>query len=310
MVSIPCLVRVLWSTMVFAALACPLAANAASVTLLPTADATMMETVPDNSMGAAEWVLSGTTQNGPRNRALMRFDIAGSIPAGSQITGVAMTIAAIRQSREAPAGASFGLHRVLRSWGEGVTVPETQPGLGVPANEGDATWNARFFPATSWAAPGGVEGIDFSGQPSSSVIIDTLGIFPFDGTFELIDDIQDWLDHPEANFGWMLLCQAESTRFTARQFASREYSNPEMAPQLTIQYTPPLRLHVAAGTNQVHLQFRAETAGVYSIERRSALGTAAGWTVLTNFGSTLPNTVLQCTDDLGLAQRFYRVRLD
>ena len=31
---------------------------------------------------------------------------------------------------------------------------------------------------------------------------------------------------------------------------------------------------------------------------------------ITNFGSTLPNTVLQCTDDLGLAQRFYRVRLD
>jgi hypothetical protein len=281
------------------------------VTLIPAADASMMETVPDNSMGAAEWILSGATQNGPRNRALMRFDVAAVIPAGSKITGVAMTIAAIRQSREAPAGASFGLHRMLRSWGEGIIIPGTQPGLGAPANDGDATWNARFFPATLWAEPGGTEGIDYSGQPSSSVIIDTLGVFPFDGTFELMGDVQFWLDHPEANFGWMLKCQAEDTRFTARQFASREYSNPDTAPQLTIQFTPPPRLQIALqGTNQVLLSLMTERPGIYSIENRPVLSGTNDWMVLTNFGSAVPNTALVCSNSATAAQRFYRVRVE
>lgn len=287
----------------------PLAANAASITLIPTADATLIENVADNSMGGAEYVLAGTTQNGPRNRAVLKFDISGELPAGAKITGAALTITAIRQSREAPAGASFGVHRMLRSWGEGSNVPETQPGQGVPASAGDATWNNRFHPDMPWSSPGGSDGVDFVGQASSSVIIDTLGAFPLDNTFELIADVQYWLDHPAENFGWMLKCEDEQTRFTARQFAAREYSNPQSAPQLIIDYTPPPLLAITReSANQVVLSGTAETAGSYSLEFRSALVTNSAWQTLTNFGSVPANSVLQATDSIAAAQRFYRLR--
>lgn len=285
--------------------------HAATVTLIPSADASMMEIVPDNSMGAAEWIISGTTQNGPRMRALMKFDVAGELPAGAKIMGVSFTVGVIRQSGEAPAGASFGFHRMLRSWGEGVNIPETQPGLGVPAATGDATWNGRFFPLAPWGEPGGAADVDYVSQPSSSVIVDTIGIFSVEGTFELISDIQLWLDEPALNHGWMLKSQSEETRFTARQFASREYSSPDVAPRLTIDYTPAPRLSVAfAGSNAVTISFAAEASGSYSLESKPAFDGANGWAVLTNFGTVTAGSNLLVTLNATNAQRFYRVRMD
>jgi hypothetical protein len=213
------------------------AGAAETITIVPSADATLFEVNPENSAGGADFFNAGTTQNGTRNRALLQFDIASALPAGAQITGVDLQVEVLRRPADGFEVSFFGLHRVLRPWGEGGAIPIGNPGgLGGPAMPGDATWLHRFAFAETWDAPGGAAGIDYLSALSSAAFIYDVGTYHFEGTTEMIRDVQSWLDHPESNFGWMLMCQTEELPFTARRFGSRE--NPNTPPLLTIEFTP------------------------------------------------------------------------
>ena len=207
-------------------------AFAETVTLNPSADATLFEVSPGNSAGGAAFFNSGTTQNRMRNRALLEFDIASALPAGALITSVGLQLEVLRQPVDGFEISFFGLHRMLRPWGEGNTF--ATKGMGSPAQPGDATWNYASASGDSWSEPGGGIGVDFAAQQSSGVFIYGLGTYQFEGTPELANEIQSWLDHPESNFGWMLLCETEELPFTARRFGSRE--DPQSAPVLTIEF--------------------------------------------------------------------------
>lgn len=286
--------------------------SAASVTIIPDADATLMQIAPSNSMGAIFYVLAGTTQNGTPNRALMRFDVAGAVPLGSKITSAKLTVAAIRQSGEAPVGVAYGLHRMLCSWSEGTNLPSQGPGVGGPAQPGDSCWAVRFFPTNAWGAPGGAEDIDYSGQVTASLEIDSLGIYEIQGAFEMISDVQLWLDHPATNFGWMFKSENESLRFSARQFASRESEDPSIAPQLSIDYIAAPRIENAALTNgAIQFSFQAEPGSSYSVEGRVAFGGTNTWAAVTNLGfvSEVTNLTARISTNL-YPQRFFRVRVD
>src|SRR5207244_2214967 len=106
-------------------------------------------------------------------------------------------------------------------------------------------------------------------------------------------DVQAWLDSPQANFGWMLKSEAEEVRFSARQFASREYSNPAAAPQLAIDYTPPPRFSIQpiAG-QQMRISIGVETPGSYALESRLTLSATNAWQTLTNFGPAAAGATL------------------
>src|SRR5262245_47621192 len=82
-------------------------AMADSVSLLPVADATLFEVKPTNSLGGATWFSSGTTQNFTKNRGLVRFDVAGSIPRGSRILGATITVKVMQVPRDGYASAFF-----------------------------------------------------------------------------------------------------------------------------------------------------------------------------------------------------------
>src|SRR5262249_21659595 len=60
------------------------------VTLSPVADTTLFEHDPNNNLGANSTLVIGTTAgvSGPasRSRALMKFDVAGTIPTNATIT--------------------------------------------------------------------------------------------------------------------------------------------------------------------------------------------------------------------------------
>ena len=62
--------------------------------------------------------------------------------------------------------------------------------------------------------------------------------YEFESTFDTVADLQLWLNHPENNFGWMLISQSEDTPFTARRFNSREepFGN---VPFLTVDFEVP-----------------------------------------------------------------------
>lgn len=213
----------------------PAALPAATVTLTPGADATLFEVNPNNSAGGAAFLISGTTQNRTRNRALLWFDIASALPAGAQITGVTLQLECLRRPADGFEPAFFGLHRMLRSWGEGTTIPVNNPGgLGAPALPGDATWVHANAPAAPWAEPGGGLGADYASQLSAAAFVYGVGSYQFEGTQDLVNDVQSWLNQPQSNFGWMLRVQDEDLPFTARRFGSRE--DPENAPRLTIDF--------------------------------------------------------------------------
>jgi hypothetical protein len=217
--------------------ACALPGRGETVTLTPQADTTLFEVSPNNSAGGAGFFNSGTTQNETRNRALLRFDIGEAVPAGAQITGVGLQVEVTRVPGDGFEPSVFGLHYMLRSWGEGEEIPMDNPGgLGAPAMPGDATWLHAFAFDTPWAMPGGASGIDYRETFSSSTLIYGVDVYNFEGTLDMIADVQSWLDNPNANHGWMLISQAEDVPFTARRFASSEDPNGG-GPQLFIEYT-------------------------------------------------------------------------
>jgi len=221
----------------------PRLAFPASTTLTPSADATLFEVNPDNSAGGDSFFISGTTQNRTRNRALLQFDIPSAVPSGSRITAVGLQLEVTRVPGDGFEASLFGLHLALRPWGEGETiVTDNMGGLGAPAVPGDATWNNRFHGETPgdaqpWGAPGGASGIDFKPDFSGSIFLFGTDVYSFEGTPDMISDVQYWLDHPEANFGWMLISTSEDLPFTARRFASSEDPNGG-GPVMFIEYEP------------------------------------------------------------------------
>jgi hypothetical protein len=194
-----------------------------------------MQIQPERNNGAEEWFLAGTTQNGTRNRGLLQFDLTG-IPANSIITSVSLSLDVTRMPGCGFAISSFSLHRMLVSWGEGDKFAlDNSGGQGAPATAGDATWNNRFFGGPAWSVPGGGADADFVADASASTFIYGTGDSPYAFTDALmVGDLQDWLDHPSSNYGWMFLCDDEATPFTARRFGSHEDLN--ASPQLTIQF--------------------------------------------------------------------------
>ena len=210
-----------------------------SVTLQAAADATLIEVNPNNSSGGAEFFNAGTTQNVTKNRALIRFDVASGLPVGAVVTSVALHLQVTRQPVDGFEASPFSIHRVLRPWGEGNTIPvDNAGGLGAPAAAGDATWLDRFAFDQPWAGPGGEADIDYLSISSGGVLMFGTADSPylFESTAENIADVQFWLENPEQNFGWMLMTDFEDVAFTARRFASRE-DLLGRGPTLTIEYT-------------------------------------------------------------------------
>lgn len=217
----------------------PFTVFADRIRLTPTADGTLIQVAPDANLGGANFFNAGTAGNGSANRGLMQFSLAEFIPSGSIIQNAYLTLDIIRQPTMDMAITEFNLRRVLVSWGEGDKFPieENSPGLGAPATDGDSTWQYRTVGGAAWTTPGGHIGTDFSSTVSTTTTIYGLGdLVEFESTPELVADVQHWLDHPDANFGWVLLPQDERIRKSARSFASREDGSG--GPVLEIEFTP------------------------------------------------------------------------
>ena len=283
---------------------------AGSLTLYPVADAALIEVAPTNNSGGHVWVNAGTTQNGPRNRGLFRFDPPAQIPTNAVILSASVTFELTGQpaTGETIPSASFGLHRMLRAWGEGTkTNGQFAVGQGQPASPGEVTWMSAFHPTNAWAAPGGQAGVDYVTFESASTFIEDVGNSPytFGPTPELAADVQRWLNQPGTNFGWMLLCADEGVRFTARRFASREDVN--NAPRLNVQYlVPPLLHSVGRSGTLFRFQFQRVPGQTYTLESREDLATGA-WQWVADLGEVSQPTLTELFIELSGAKRFFRL---
>ena len=286
--------------------------RAETISLNPVADTTLIELAPTNNLGGAPIVNAGTTQNLTRNRGLFRFELKGQVPPGSLIARADFILEVTGDPKDGFNPSAFGLHRLFKPWGEGdKSSPDpVHPGQGALATAGEATWNDRFALTTNaWAAPGGAATNDYAPDPSAEVEVYGIGDSPytFSSTPDLVADVQAWLDDPASNFGWMLICQAESFNFTARRFASRE--DPARAPLLIIEYFPPTIDLPGITNGQFAFSFAARSNQAYTVEFLACLSSSDTWSTLTNLPPQPEATHFLFSDPVTNGQRYYRLRL-
>jgi len=192
-------------------------------------DATLIESAEGGlANGAGPVLFAGRTSQSreSRRRGLLYFDVAAAIPAGSIVTEAALELV-LSPSNAEPA--ELQLHRVRASWGEGESA--AAGGGGAPATPGDVTWIHRFWDDVFWARAGG----DFEAAPSASAWVADAGVYAFDSTPALREDVQAWLDAPQDNFGWILIGD-ESRPSTSKRFFSRESEDASVWPLLRVRY--------------------------------------------------------------------------
>jgi hypothetical protein len=215
-----------------------------SVQLAPVRDNSMYENSGTLSNGAGIYLFAGVTQDGPRRRCLLRFDLSG-IPPSASIQDALLTLT-VSNSVSGPEPTT--LHRVLADWGEAGSDAGSPGGLGAPAQPGDATWTHAFYPTVTWSTPGG----DFVATESATTNVAGLGSYQWSDP-RLTADAQAWVMGLAPNFGWIVLGD-ESADGTAKRFDSREFPTPASRPTLTVEYFAPTPVEPAtwAGTKAAY----------------------------------------------------------
>lgn len=198
-----------------------------SVVLTPSKDNTLYATADGSfSNGRGAHLFAGETNSGLLRRALLGFDVVSQIPPGSTVTRVVLTV---HSSRSISGTQSMKLHRVTADWGEGTSnAGVIRDGNGTSSTNGDATWVHTFFPNQRWTTAGG----DFDATE------DATATGTSDFTWEsaaMKTRVQQWLDQPATNFGWILIGK-ESESLTAKQLDAREAASATTRPSLTIEF--------------------------------------------------------------------------
>ena len=208
---------------------CTTLASANIINIMPSKDNTLYEYDPaegDHSNGAGFHFFAGENGMGELRRGVLAFDVAGTIPPGSTITAVTLSM---NMSMTQAGAVTVELHKLLADWGEGTSHAPMGEGDGAPATPNDATWRHRFFDTVFWTTQGG----DFSATVSASQSVGGIGQYTWSSA-QMVADVQSWVDNPARNFGWLVLGD-ETAIATAKRFDTRESASP---PTLTIEYIP------------------------------------------------------------------------
>lgn len=222
---------------------------AATVVLNPVKDNTIFQNSDSGdkeySCGAGDSIFSGRTKDGYFRRALLKFDIVGNIPVGATINSVSLSLQ-INRTQDT-AAATMALHPVTQDWGEGgidcIARGDAGKGSEIKPEDGSghASWISAKYQQVLWTTPGGDFGAA-SASASASVSKDNNAFGIWDSTLAgntvMATDVQNWLDAPSSNHGWILIGNenppAQDDK-TARRFNSRENTNSK--PTLTIDFT-------------------------------------------------------------------------
>lgn len=210
----------------------PAAAGNDVVTVGAMKDTTLYEfPTGDLGNGQGSYMFAGRTGQAEFSirRALLAFDIASMVPAGSTITGATLRL---HMSKTPTGGSMQFLHRTLANWGEGASNDGGEEGNGAGAQLGDATWLHTFYTDSFWANEGG----DFSALPSAGTLVGGVGFYTWSSA-GLISDVQGWLDNPSSNFGWTILGDESQTR-TTKRYDTSQNSITSRRPTLTITFIP------------------------------------------------------------------------
>lgn len=236
-----------------------------------------------------------TTGGGLIRRGVIAFDVASMVPSGSTIISATLTL---NLSQTSSGSQNCAIHRATANWGEGTSnAPGTESG-GTASTTNDATWIHTFFNTQLWTAAGG----DFAAGPSAITAVNAIGSYTWSSA-TVTTDVQDMLDNPGNNFGWVLIGN-ESTIHTAKRFDTREHPTGSVRPDLEITYCPPAEIVInevdydqpSIDTSEFIELFNAgscaENLDPYTVELVN--GTGGGATIYQTIN--LPNVMLQPGD--------------
>jgi hypothetical protein len=202
--------------------------SSVTVNLSASQDGTLYENSSGaKANGAGSFLIVGPNATANR-RSLIQFDIAGTVPEGAVITDVRLTMhssGGIDNSR------NVFLHPATTAWGTGGSDPAGGEYSGVNSGPGDVTWVHSTFSDELWSSPGG----DFGSQSASTKVVGN-GYYEWNSD-GMIADVQQWLDEPESNNGWLLRSN-ESTK-SVKRFASSENARADRRPVLEVSYEVP-----------------------------------------------------------------------
>jgi len=184
----------------------------------------------DLSNGAGDHMFVGINGNGMRRRAVVRFDVAGSVPAGAVINSASLTLS-MSQTTSGPQTQS--IHRLFSDWGEAGSHAPGNEGGGAFAQPGDATWLHMFSNTSLWSTEGG----DFDATASDSLVINGPASYSWSGP-QVIADVQDMFYMPASNYGWLIM-GAETGVDTAKRYDTKDNTNTVVHPVLVIDFTVP-----------------------------------------------------------------------
>ena len=145
--------------------------------------------------------------------ALVRWDIAGFIPAGSRVQDVRITVAVLD-----PSAARYSIYELKRPW-----------------VESQATWKIYAI-GKYWQTAGARGGLDRGATVLGSISAAQTGSYTIVLKPEGVALVQAWLDTPARNQG-LIFANASAT--DGLDFASSESTTPSSRPRLTIRYLPP-----------------------------------------------------------------------
>jgi hypothetical protein len=222
-----------------ASLAIAVAADAGTVSLPASRDATLIESATGslaNGSGPAFFAGRTSQASGSLRRGVVAFDVAAHLPRGAHVRSATLVLAL---SPSNPGPRDVSVHRVLASWTAGPSFAEG--GSGAPAQSGDVTWVHRSYPTSPWTTPGG----DFAAAASAVTSVDDLGLYDWSSP-ALRADVQAWLDDPAANHGWLLRGD-ESEPTTSKRFESRESEDAALRPVLVVEFGRPATSCTDAG---------------------------------------------------------------
>ena len=181
----------------------------------------------ETSNGSGQYFFTGQTAADLTRRGLIKFLLVKDIPSCATITNVSLKL---HMSKTISGFEDAELRRVEKDWGAGNSYAPGEEGFGAQAEDFDATWQHNFYDTEFWANDGG----DFSSDPSAVEPVGGNGFYYWDST-AMIQDVQNWIDNPESNFGWVLIGN-ERDLGTAKRFDSRENDSVNFRPVLTVTY--------------------------------------------------------------------------
>ncbi|MBT8253766.1 MAG: T9SS type A sorting domain-containing protein [Flavobacteriaceae bacterium] len=206
-----------------------------TVMINPDKDNSIYQEITTNSNGLGS-LFAGVNLASEPSRALLYFDIAGTLPANATISNVNLILDLHKRAPNG-VGENFSLHIVTQDWGEGTSLAGTTAGgggAGAPAIAPDATWLDAMFGTAPWATAGG----DFIASPSATTNVGAPGVYSWTSA-TMTTDAQAWYDIPANNFGWLLKIDDELPNGTAAAFGSKDQG---VAPILEVTFTTSLGL--------------------------------------------------------------------